>query len=76
MAQFDFDVNRSQTVYLRNQIVETLGKKLRATIVPGAVAIYSRDANLETVIRSLQLILEELLLWEETHCMHIEEAKR
>jgi len=56
--------------------VEALGKKLRATIVPGAVAIYSREANLETVIRSLQLILEELHLWEETHCMHIKEAKR
>ena len=62
MVEFVIRVNQQRTAYIPKEIVENLGYDW--TMVPNARAavIYPRNCDLETAIKSLQIILDSLRL--------------
>ena len=62
MVEFKIKVNSEQRLaYIPKRIVEALGYRLKATSSAAAVLFYPESADLEDVVRSLDLIRAELL---------------
>ena len=63
MVEFDIRVHPKQRqAYIPKEIVETLGYRWKVTPNMKAIAAYPKDATIETVIRSLEIILDDLKL--------------
>ena len=61
MVKFELKVNHKQkTVYFNKNIVEALGYNLYAQLNATSGIIYPQDAEKEDVIRSVEIILEDL----------------
>lgn len=62
MVEFVIRVNQQRTAYIPKEIVENLGYDW--TMVPNArtAVIYPRTCDLETAIKSIQIILDSLRL--------------
>ena len=61
MVKFELKVNQKQkTVYFNKNIVEALGYDLYAQLNATSGILYPKSADLEDVIRSVEIILEDL----------------
>lgn len=61
MVKFNLTVNRKQkTAYFNKKIVDTLGYNLYAQLNVTSGVIYPKDADMEDVIRSVEIILADL----------------
>jgi hypothetical protein len=71
LVEFRINVNRSQRlVYVPKKILETLGHSL--TIVPNtnAALLYPTGTSLEMIVKSVELILQDLKLRAATRATH------
>lgn len=62
MVEFVIHVNQQRTAYIPKEIVENLGFEWIMVPNASAAVIYPRTCNLETAIKSLQIILDSLKL--------------
>jgi len=62
MVEFVIRVNQQRTAYIPKEIVEGLGYDWVMVPDTKAAVIYARQCNLETAIRSVEVILESLRL--------------
>ena len=61
MVEFNLTINKKQhTVYFNKEIVATLGYDLIAQLNATSGVIYPKNADKKDVIRSVEIILEDL----------------
>jgi len=61
MVEFSLTVNKKQrTAYFNKKIIDSLGHDLVAQLNASSGVIYPKDAEKEDVIRSVEIILEDL----------------
>jgi len=61
MVEFNLTVNKKQrTAYFNKKIIDSLGYDLAAQLNASSGVIYPKDANKKDVIRSIEIILEDL----------------
>lgn len=61
MVEFSLTINKKQrTAYFNKKIVDALGHDLAAQLNASSGVIYPKDANKADVIRSVEIILEDL----------------
>ena len=61
MVEFNLTVNKKQrTAYFNKKIVDALGYDLATQLNASSGVIYPKDANKKDVIRSIEIILEDL----------------
>ena len=61
MVEFKLTVNKKQrTVYINKKIVDSFGYELGAQLNATSGVIYPLNANKDDVIRSLEIILDDL----------------
>jgi len=71
MVEFKLTVNKKQrTVYINKKIVDAFGYELGAQLNATSGVIYPINANKDDVIRSLEIILDDL-----RHQAEIEQKK-
>lgn len=58
--EYDLKVAEGNLMYLRKEIVELMGEKLKGITGYKAMLIFPRDADWETVKRSLNIISMEI----------------
>jgi len=61
MVEFKLTVNKKQrTAYISKKIIDTLGHELGAQLNATSGVIYPINANKDDIIRSLEIILDDL----------------
>jgi len=61
MVEFNLTINQKQrTAYFNKKIIDALGYELAAQLNAQSGVIYPKDANKKDVIRSVEIILEDL----------------
>jgi len=61
MVEFNLTINQKQrTAYFNKKIIDALGYELAAQLNAKSGVIYPKDANKKDVIRSVEIILEDL----------------
>lgn len=65
-TEFELKTGPQGHIYLPKKIREVFGEKLKIMPNVNAAAIYPADVDLETVVASLQLIIQDLKLRLET----------
>ena len=61
MVEFKLTVNKKQrTAYINKKIIDTLGYELSAQLNATSGVIYPLDADKDDIIRSLEIILDDL----------------
>jgi len=61
MVEFNLTVNKKQrTAYFNKKFIDALGYDLLAQLNATSGVIYPKDADKEDVIRSVEIILEDL----------------
>lgn len=61
MVEFNLAINKKQrTAYFNKKIVDALGYDLAAQLNASSGVIYPKNANKQDVIRSVEIILEDL----------------
>lgn len=61
LVEFNLTINKKQrTAYFNKKIVDTLGHALNAQLNASSGVIYPKNANKSDVIRSVEIILEDL----------------
>lgn len=61
MVEFNLTINRKQrTAYFNQRIIDTLGYELIAQLNATSGVFYPKDASKQDIIRSVEIILEDL----------------
>jgi hypothetical protein len=61
MVEFSLTINKKQrTAYFNKKIIDALGYDLAAQLNASSGVLYPKDAKKEDIIRSVEIILEDL----------------
>lgn len=58
--EYEFKVAEGNLMYVKKNIVELLGEEMKGIVGYKALLLYPKDADLETVKRSLEIIRLEI----------------
>ena len=66
MVEFNVKIHPAQRItYFPKQLVEQFGYELKVLPNANAAVVFSKDKNLESVIKSVELLLQDLRLRQE-----------